>query len=60
MRRASSCVLSATAAGVRLLTTNTSATAPTRSNARAVSYSQLLPGNTGMTTRGFADISGPS
>ena len=54
MRRASSCVLSATASGVRLLTTKTSAFAPARSKARAVSYSQLVPGNTGMTTRGRA------
>ena len=32
--------------------------APARSNAAAVSYSQLLPGNTGITTRGLA-IFGP-
>ncbi len=44
---ASSRVLSATASGVRLFTTNTSATAPARSNARAESYSQLLPGTPG-------------
>ena len=57
MRRASSWLLSATAPGVRLLTTKTSATAPARSKARAVSYSQLVPGKTGMTTRGRAIFS---
>ena len=54
MRRASSWVLSATASGVRLLMTKTSALAPARSKACAVSYSQLVPGKTGMITRGRA------
>ena len=45
---------SATAAGVRLLTISVCASAPARSNAAAESYSQLLPGNTGMMTRGRA------
>ena len=54
MRRASSWVLSATASGVRLLITRTLGSAPARRNARAVSYSQFVPGNTGMTTRGWA------
>ena len=49
-------VLSATLSGVRLLMMIVSATAPACSNARAESYSQLLPGNTGMTTRGFATM----
>ena len=46
--------LSATAAGVRLFTTSTCGSAPARRKARAVSYSQLVPGNTGMTTLGRA------
>ena len=46
--------LSATWAGVRLLMTNTSGSAPARSMARAESYSQFVPGNTGISTRGFA------
>ena len=54
MRRASSAVLSATASGVRLLMTKTSASAPAARKARAESYSQLFPGNTGMITRGRA------
>ena len=33
-----------------MLTTKISASAPAFSNARAVSYSQLVPGNTGMST----------
>ena len=49
-------VLSATAEGVRLLMTSVSATAPACSNARAESYSQFVPGNTGMITRGRAMV----
>ena len=56
MSRTSSAVLSATLSGVRLLMTNVSTTAPACSKARAESYSQLLPGNTGMTTRGRAMV----
>ena len=47
-------VLSMTACGVRLFTMSVVGAAPARSKARAVSYSQLLPGKTGMITRGFA------
>ena len=50
--------LSATAAGVRLLMTSTCASAPAFSKACAVSYSQLVPGNTGMMTRGLAMVMG--
>ncbi len=46
--------LSATAWGVRLLTTNVETRAPARSKARAESNSQFVPGKTGMTTLGFA------
>ena len=49
-------VLSATASGVRLLMMKVSGTAPARSKASAVSYSQLLPGKTGMMTRGLARL----
>ena len=59
MRRASSWVLSATASGVRLLITKVSASAPAARKARALSYSQLLPGNTGMITRGRAILAPP-
>ena len=38
----------------RLRTTSTSGSPPAWAKARAESYSQLLPGNTGMMTRGFA------
>ena len=48
------CVDSATAAGVRLLTISVVTSAPARSKAAAESYSQLLPGNTGITTCGLA------
>ena len=41
-------------AGVRFLITRTRASAPAASNARAVSNSQLVPGNAGINTRGFA------
>ena len=54
MRRASSRVDSATFSGVRLLITKTSASAPAARKARAESNSQLLPGKTGMITRGLA------
>lgn len=54
MASTSACVDSATAEGVRLFTMSVCASAPARSNAAAVSYSQLLPGNTGMITRGLA------
>ena len=57
IRRANSAVDSATASGVRLFTTYTVGTAPARSKAAAESYSQLLPGNTGMTTRGAPEAS---
>ena len=50
----SACVDSATAAGVRLLTISVVTSAPARSKAAAESYSQLLPGNTGITTCGLA------
>ena len=46
--------LSATSAGVRLRMTRISGSAPARAKALAVSYSQLVPGNTGMMTLGFA------
>ena len=42
------------ASGVRLRTTTVSASSPARRTARALSYSQLVPGNTGISTRGFA------
>ena len=45
-------MVSSIAAGDRFLTTRTSASAPAFSKARAVSYSQLVPGKTGMNTRG--------
>jgi len=44
----------ATRSAERLFTTNTWGTAPAASNARAESYSQLVPGNTGISTRGLA------
>ena len=56
MARTMASTLSETACGVRLFTTTVFATAPTRSNARAESYSQLVPGNTGITTRGLAKL----
>ena len=59
MRGASAWVLSATASGVRLLITKVSASAPAARKARALSYSQLLPGNTGMITRGRAILAPP-
>ena len=40
----------------RLRTTRTSVSAPAFSNARTVSYSQFVPGNTGIKTRGFAAL----
>ena len=46
--------LAVTSAGVRLRMTRISGSAPARAKALAVSYSQLVPGNTGMITLGFA------
>ena len=46
--------LAVTSAGVRLRMTSTSGSAPARAKAWAVSYSQLVPGKTGMMTFGFA------
>ena len=51
---AKAAALSAISAAVRLRTTKISACAPARSKARAVSYSQFVPGNTGISTRGRA------
>ena len=48
--------VSSTACGVRLRTMSVSASAPARSQARAESYSQFVPGNTGMKTRGRASF----
>ena len=45
---------SARPAASKLRRTRISGSAPARRNARAVSYSQLLPGKTGMITRGLA------
>ena len=45
---------SATAWADRLRITTTSGSAPALMNARAVSYSQFVPGNTGISTRGLA------
>ena len=39
---------------VRFLTTTVSASMPAVRQARTLSYSQLVPGNTGITARGFA------
>ena len=47
-------VLSATAAGVRLFTTKVCGSAPAAAKARAESNSQLVPGKTGIVTRGWA------
>ena len=41
-------------AGVRLFSTSTTGSAPASRRALAVSYSQLVPGNTGISTRGRA------
>ena len=41
---------------MRLLTTKMSASAPAFSKALAVSYSQFVPGNTGISTFGFATL----
>ena len=46
--------LAVTSAGVRLRMTRISGSAPARAKALAVSYSQLVPGKTGMMTFGFA------
>ncbi len=45
---------SATSPPVRFFTTRMLARMPARSRARAVSYSQLVPGNTGMRAAGLA------
>ena len=51
----SSCsALSRRASAEKLRTTTISAAPPAFSTARAVSYSQLVPGNTGITASGFA------
>ena len=44
----------ATSAAERLFSTRISGTRPARSTARALSYSQLVPGNTGISTSGAA------
>ena len=54
MARSSSNAESARSWGVRLRMTTVSASIPARRQARTLSYSQLVPGNTGMTTRGRA------
>ena len=43
--------------GVLFLKTRMCESAPARLNARAMSYSQFVPGNTGTITRGFALLS---
>ena len=40
----------------RFLITSVSTCAPARSNTLAVSYSQFVPGNTGISTLGFAAL----
>ena len=52
-------MVSPMSAGVRFLTTMTSARPPARSKARAVSYSQLVPGKTGINTLGRAAYTAP-
>ena len=47
------CTDSSTACGVRLRMTSASTSPPAFSKARCVSYSQLMPGKTGMKMRGF-------
>ena len=47
-------MLSSMSRAVRLRMTSTSGTAPARAKARAVSYSQFVPGKTGISTRGRA------
>ena len=47
---------SSMACGLRLRMTTGVTTAPARSKARCVSYSQFVPGKTGMKTRGFANV----
>ena len=49
---------SSIAAAVKLRTIKVLASAPAASKARALSYSQLLPGKTGMNTRGLAIFTG--
>ncbi len=48
------CTDSSMSRGERLRSTTICASAPARSKARAVSYSQLVPGKTGTTTLGRA------
>ena len=52
--RANRAADSATLAGVWLFSTRISGVSPARRQARALSYSQLVPGNTGISTLGFA------
>ena len=54
MPRASASIVSSMSFGERFLTTSTFGSAPAFANAFAVSYSQFVPGNTGIKTRGFA------
>ena len=54
MALAARSMLAAVSAAVRLRTTSISASPPASMTARAVSYSQLVPGNTGMNARGLA------
>ena len=54
MALTSAAQLSVMSFGVRLRMTRISGSAPARANALAVSYSQLVPGKTGMMTLGFA------
>jgi len=52
--RTISSIVSSISFGVKFFTTKISAIAPARSKARAVSTSQLVPGNAGINTLGFA------
>ena len=49
-------MLSSTSVGVKFLITTISVSAPAFSNALAVSNSQFVPGNTGITTFGLATL----
>ena len=53
---AASSIESSISEALRFLTTIICASAPARSNALAVSYSQLVPGNTGINTLGTAAL----
>ena len=48
--------LSSISCAVRFLITKISVSAPSRLNARAVSYSQFVPGNTGINTCGVSTV----